>query len=192
MTCVIFVVALSDFDLTLHEDETKNRLAEAIELFDDISTTQFLKGSALILFLNKSDLFKRKIRTTSLKECPVMKDWEGPDPPLKTEDQFIKACNFIDAKFRDKNSFRERQIYSHVTVALDTDNVRHIFLNAKDVIIRQSLTRGKNVGGCGGLTWGFQYCEFFWGVLSLMSAFDVVFDSKNNNTHPALPHSHHT
>jgi len=36
VTAIIFVVASSSYDMTLREECTKNRLQEAIELFDNI------------------------------------------------------------------------------------------------------------------------------------------------------------
>ena len=58
--CVVFVASLSEFDQHLYEDETKNRLEEALELFAQISNSKWFASTALILFLNKKDLFEKK------------------------------------------------------------------------------------------------------------------------------------
>merc|ERR1712054_119401 len=48
---VVFVASLSEFDQNLYEDETKNRLDEALELFQQISNSKWFKSCSLILFL---------------------------------------------------------------------------------------------------------------------------------------------
>jgi hypothetical protein len=63
---VLFVVALSSFDQVLAEDPTVNRMADALVLFHQICTEPLLKDAGLILFLNKRDVFQKKIRKLSL------------------------------------------------------------------------------------------------------------------------------
>ena len=40
---------------------------EAIQLFDEICNSKWFRQTALVLFLNKSDLFKEKIEKVDLK-----------------------------------------------------------------------------------------------------------------------------
>ena len=61
VTAILFVAALSGYDLVLFECEHRNRLLEAIELFDDICNTTWFIDTSIILFLNKCDLFREKI-----------------------------------------------------------------------------------------------------------------------------------
>ena len=65
VNAVVFVASLSEFDQNLFEDETKNRLDEALELFQQISNSKWFQDTSLILFLNKKDLFEKKVRTAS-------------------------------------------------------------------------------------------------------------------------------
>jgi hypothetical protein len=67
---VIFCVAMSEYDRTLYEDNTKNRMHEACELFEQTMNSKWFSGSGLILFLNKSDLFKEKIKKVLLNVLP--------------------------------------------------------------------------------------------------------------------------
>ncbi len=69
VTGLIFCVAMSEYDLKLYEDETVNRMHESIMLFDEICNCQWFNDTAVILFLNKSDLFKDKIKTVDLSVC---------------------------------------------------------------------------------------------------------------------------
>jgi len=69
VTAVIFVAALSEYDLKLYEDETTNRMHEALKLFKDICNTKWFLETAVILFLNKQDIFQKKITKVPLTVC---------------------------------------------------------------------------------------------------------------------------
>lgn len=61
VNAILFLVDASSFDQTCVEDSEKNRLLDAIELFDDIWNNRFLNEVGIILFLNKIDLLNEKI-----------------------------------------------------------------------------------------------------------------------------------
>lgn len=61
VTAVLFVVALSAYDLVLFEDETTNRMDEAMDLFDEVCNQNFPK-TPFVFFFNKKDLFAEKVR----------------------------------------------------------------------------------------------------------------------------------
>ena len=53
VTAILFIAAISEYDQTLYEDDARNRLHESLDLFEKVVTSDFLKESAVILFLNK-------------------------------------------------------------------------------------------------------------------------------------------
>jgi len=59
---IIFFISLNEYDQKLREDNVTNRMSEALKLWEDISNYKLFvdSGTALILFLNKKDLFKKK------------------------------------------------------------------------------------------------------------------------------------
>ncbi len=67
VTAVIFCVALSEYDQTLREDDSQNRTKESLLLFDEICNSPWFSDTAFILFLNKVDLFKEKIKRVDLR-----------------------------------------------------------------------------------------------------------------------------
>lgn len=69
VTSVIFCVAMSEYDLKLYEDDTTNRMAESLKLFSDICNSKWFLSTAMILFLNKRDLFEEKIKKVDLSIC---------------------------------------------------------------------------------------------------------------------------
>ena len=77
VTAVIFIAALSEFDQVLMEDSRQNRMVEAIEIFPQQLTSQWFASSAMILFLNKEDLFEEKLKTKDINEVDEWEDFEG-------------------------------------------------------------------------------------------------------------------
>ena len=55
------MVASSSYNMTLREDNSQNRLREALSLFETIWNNRWLKTISVILFLNKQDLLRDKI-----------------------------------------------------------------------------------------------------------------------------------
>jgi len=137
VTAVLFVCAVSEYDQTCFEDETTNRMAEALTLFGEISNSQFFKTSSIILFLNKRDLVAEKIQHVPLKTCFL--DYEG-------KDEYEEAIKYIQQQFEARCDDKTKAIYSHVTCATDKSNVNAVFNAVKDIVIRQSLQEGGLVG----------------------------------------------
>ena len=66
---VLFCASLSAYDQKLREDDTQNRMKEAILLFDEICNSPWFRDTKFILFLNKIDLFREKIEKVPLSVC---------------------------------------------------------------------------------------------------------------------------
>lgn len=132
VTGLIFCVAMSEYDQKLYEDETVNRMHESIMLFDEICNCQWFNETAVILFLNKSDLFKQKIKTIDLKVC--FPEYEGGC-------EYQAAAQYIADKFSGLNRNPEKKIYPHITTATDTSNIQYVFKAVADIILRKSLAK---------------------------------------------------
>lgn len=61
VTAIIFVVDISSFNMTLREDHLVNRLKESLHSFRQIWINRYLYHISIILFLNKYDIFVKKI-----------------------------------------------------------------------------------------------------------------------------------
>lgn len=68
VTAIVFLAAISEYDQVLVEDETMNRMTEAINLFDTICNSKWFVNTSMILFLNKVDLFKEKLSRSNLAD----------------------------------------------------------------------------------------------------------------------------
>jgi len=124
---VIFVVDLSEFDQVSHEG-TVNRMVEALSLFDQVCNTYFRRTSIMLL-LNKSDLFREKIKTKKLNKVMEFSDFAG-DP-----DDFDECCQYFTKKFKSLNRMEEiREIFSYITCATDTRNIQLISDECRKII----------------------------------------------------------
>ncbi len=74
---MIFCVAMSEYDLKLYEDDQTNRMHESLKLFQEICNSKWFHETAMILFLNKKDLFASKLKEKDLTVCPDFKDYKG-------------------------------------------------------------------------------------------------------------------
>jgi len=129
VTAVIFVAALSEYNQSLYEDSTTNRMVEALQLFEDVCSKTYFENSPMILFLNKRDLFAEKIQRVSIKSVPDFADYNGPD---KDEEAGIDY-------FINKFKALKDDLYVHTTCATDTNNVRFVWNACKDIILKANL-----------------------------------------------------
>ncbi|KAM3955433.1 LOW QUALITY PROTEIN: G protein alpha subunit f [Aphomia sociella] len=156
---VWFLVACSDFDQMLREDETQNRLREALVLFEDVWLSRFLLQAGLIVFLNKQDILQSKI---SQGRCigdyfPDYHQYEAPGDEYNRTKLFIRSMFAnITKKKRERKALttsvesfviqevnHPRECYFHFTTATDTDNVRTVFKDVHQMILAQILN---NIG----------------------------------------------
>jgi len=130
VTAVIFCVALSEYDQTLREDETQNRMRESILLFDQIVNSPWFKSTTFILFLNKIDLFKQKIEKVDLRI--TFPNYEGGT-------DFEAASNFIKQRFLEQNQFNSHVIFTHFTCAISTENIEFVFKCVRETVLKRIL-----------------------------------------------------
>jgi guanine nucleotide-binding protein G(i) subunit alpha len=117
VTTILFLVAISEYDQLLFEDETVNRMQEALTLFDSICNSRWFIRTSIILFLNKIDRFKEKLPASPMKN--YFPDYEGGD-------DYSLACDYILNRFVSLNQHETKQIYTHFTCATDTTQIRFV------------------------------------------------------------------
>lgn len=117
VTTILFLVAISEYDQLLFEDETVNRMQEALTLFDSICNSRWFVKTSIILFLNKIDRFKEKLPVSPMKN--YFPDYEGGA-------DYAAACDYILNRFVSLNQAEQKQIYTHFTCATDTTQIRFV------------------------------------------------------------------
>lgn len=137
VSAVLFVAAISEYDQTLFEDESVNRIQEALMIFKDICNSRWFVESSMILFLNKSDLFKEKLSQVPLSVC---------FPEYTGGDDFEKAWKFIADAFLNLRRDKDKDIYVHVTCATNDDNVHFVFDSVRDIVVQKALKKSGLMG----------------------------------------------
>ena len=157
VTAIIFVAASSSFNMVLREDNTQNRLREALDLFRSIWNNRWLRTISVILFLNKQDLLEEKITSGKSKledYFPEFVHYTVPQDVLHEIEQqganreFTRAKYFIRDNFLqisqhtgqgDSKQHNAHHCYPHFTCAVDTENIRRVFNDCRDIIQRVHL-----------------------------------------------------
>jgi len=133
---VVFVASLSEFDQVLFEDETQNRLDEALDLFQQIVNSKWFKETSMILFLNKKDLFEQKLKDKTfadyLNKNEKREPYTGPN-------EMQPCADFSKKLFLERNKNADKSIYSHITTAIDTSNVKFVFSAVVGMILEANL-----------------------------------------------------
>jgi len=130
VTAIIYLTALDEYNMTLQEDITTNRLKESLDLFRDITGSQWFQDKPCVLFLNKKDIFEEKIKKHPLKEY-------YPEAEGDLED-YDRALEFIESLFKGAYAGKS-QLYKYDTCALDTTNCETVFRSVRDAIVQQSM-----------------------------------------------------
>ncbi|XVE70826.1 hypothetical protein DITRI_Ditri10aG0101600 [Diplodiscus trichospermus] len=142
VTAVIFCAAISEYDQTLFEDEQKNRMMETKELFDWVLKQPCFEKTSFMLFLNKFDIFEKKVLKVPLNVCEWFKDYH----PVSTGKQEIEhAYEFVKKKFEElyfQSTAPDRvdrvfKIYR--TTALDQKLVKKTFKLVDETLRRRNL-----------------------------------------------------
>lgn len=131
VTAIIFMVAISEYDQVLIEDEAVNRMHEALTLFDSICNSRWFVKTSIILFLNKIDLFKQK-----LPRVPISKFF----PDYRGGADYDAACNYFKRRFEALNNSESKQIYPHFTCATDTGQIKFVMDSVEKIIINNMLS----------------------------------------------------
>lgn len=95
----------------------------------------------MILFMNKRDLFREKIKTADL--TVAFPEYEGGC-------NYDNAVEFMQSKYESGVKDKNKSVFTHQTCATDTDNVKFVFESVKEIIIQNNLKNKKGLAGGGG------------------------------------------
>eukprot|EP00042_Codosiga_hollandica_P056730 m.825352 g.825352 ORF g.825352 m.825352 type:complete len:349 (+) comp59409_c0_seq7:280-1326(+) len=123
VTSIVFVIAISEYDQTLAEDPTANRMTEALTLFKHITREKAFEKASFILFLNKMDLFQEKLPRSNVSL--FFPEYKGDPTNVKAVQSFFLSL------FE-----QSRGLYPHFTCATNSDNIRHVFESVEETIFR--------------------------------------------------------
>jgi len=131
VNAVIFCASLSCYNLQLRESRDINAFDDCLDLFKEIVNTKWFINTPVILFLNKSDLFKEKIATAPLTN--YFTDYKG------SPNDYDESLNFIKRKFLSQSQNPDKMILTHVTCATDSSCIVVVFKAVRTFILNQIL-----------------------------------------------------
>ena len=130
VTAVVFVAAISEYDQVVAEDRSKNRMHEALDLFAQIVNSKHFGEAAVMIFLNKKDLFAEKIK----KVDPGT--WF---PEYKGGCNYEAAEEFFKQEFHRRVEDKDKKIYTYTTCATDTGNISAVFQSVSDIYAAEQI-----------------------------------------------------
>lgn len=171
VTAVLFVAAMSEYDQVLFEEQDRNRMRDAIQIFKELflfpPLAENFNQSALIFFFNKKDLFATKVVTKPVSGL-FPDEWAiyaqlYPEAAADTdivsrESQFVEKL-FLDQRLYDMHNplyntpeyqadlvelnriIGLKDIYTHRTCATDTNHIKVVFDVVNDIVIKRGLQR---------------------------------------------------
>jgi len=130
VTSVLFCASLIGYCQRLRECNV-SRMDEAVALFAEVSSSEYFHKSSIILFLNKMDLFREKIKTHPMKE--YLMNYESGD-------DFDKASAFVKARFLEVVT-NGTTVYSHITCAINTKNIEFVIHDVRAQVLTHITTK---------------------------------------------------
>lgn len=106
---------------------------EALMLFESIANSKYFEKSALILFLNKIDLFREKIASGRSPIGEHFPDYTGIDTDVE------EGQHFFARKFKNLVRDPDKDAYVHFTNATDTNLLDKTMKSVQDMIVQRNL-----------------------------------------------------
>ncbi|BGP16873.1 hypothetical protein JCM10213_007320 [Rhodosporidiobolus nylandii] len=127
---LLFVLAISEFPQKLYEDESVSRIAEATTLWQSISNSRWFSKASVILFLNKTDLFRQKLELYKLSD--YIPEYQGPN-------DWASTTAFLAHRFGEMYTNPNRALIVHLTCATDSSQIRTVLAAVQEQIIATNL-----------------------------------------------------
>eukprot|EP00968_Pinguiococcus_pyrenoidosus_P021625 scaffold2862_cov272-Pinguiococcus_pyrenoidosus.AAC.9 len=122
---VIFIAALSEYNQLLAENDTENRMVDAIDEFDRTINSNAFFGRAVILFLNKVDLFREKVHVVPIESVAEFQDFNAAD--YDPNDVVESGKQYFKDKFLERDDAKShRMIHTHFTCATDRKSMEKL------------------------------------------------------------------
>lgn len=131
VTTVIFVLAISEYDQELFEDRRVNRVHESLMLLQTLVNYKDFKNTPFMIFLNKTDLFREKVKRSPMKK--YLPTYDGK--PFDYQDGINYFRKLIFSLKRNGN----QSIYLYETTATDTTLMKKMIATMADIFLQDNL-----------------------------------------------------
>eukprot|EP00485_Elphidium_margaritaceum_P002363 CAMPEP_0202688134 /NCGR_PEP_ID=MMETSP1385-20130828/3660_1 /ASSEMBLY_ACC=CAM_ASM_000861 /TAXON_ID=933848 /ORGANISM="Elphidium margaritaceum" /LENGTH=423 /DNA_ID=CAMNT_0049343033 /DNA_START=50 /DNA_END=1321 /DNA_ORIENTATION=+ len=140
---VIYVVAISEYDMTCFEDSNTLRLHEALTLFADVLKKGFMQDKSVTIFFNKYDLFQEKLKDPEQATIDEFFDDFPADAknPRNADDVVEFVYKKFVALYNEAHTSSISPPHFHCTYALDTEQVDKLMVGMQTDLIKRNLKR---------------------------------------------------
>ena len=111
----------------------QNQMSEALNLFDNIVNSSWFERTAVILFLNKMDLFRVKVESGQSPIANSFADFKGAPTDVKA------GQDYFASRFKMLVRNPRKETYIHYTNATDTDLLKKTMASVQDMIVQRNL-----------------------------------------------------
>ncbi|KAF9527656.1 G-protein alpha subunit [Crepidotus variabilis] len=132
---IIFLAPVSCFDERLSEDSRVNRLEDSFLLWRSICSSKLLARTCMILFLNKCDLLRKKLKAGVLVKKYLPSYGDRPNDPSS-------VVKYLREKFKEilrQHSPEPRSSYFYATSVVDTKATASTIKAVRDSILKDYL-----------------------------------------------------
>jgi len=136
---VIYFAGLDEYNMQSIEEPGKTKMQISLEVFSEVAKTVEKQQVCLLLFLNKIDLFEKKMldehHTSDYKK--FFPDYKGEPENLE------KCCHYIRDKFiasAGPEISENLEVYTHIMCALDTEAITTVFEAVKENIFMKRIS----------------------------------------------------
>jgi hypothetical protein len=127
---IMFIINVADYDQTLSEESSRNRLQADFDLFDSVANTPGFKEMPIILFLNQVDEFKKKLGSIAMRD--FFPDYmDGPD--------YASDVGYVVKKLVELSPRTNSQIYVHVVDEAQIKMLDFLIEAVKDILEQQAV-----------------------------------------------------
>ncbi|BGP25273.1 guanine nucleotide-binding protein subunit alpha [Rhodotorula toruloides] len=127
---LLFVLAISEYNQMLYEDETVSRISEATTLWQSIANSKWFALCSIILFLNKIDIYRQKLELYKLSD--YIPEYTGPNT-------YEATTRFLAHRFSELYTNPTRPLIMHLTCATDASQIRTVFAAVQEQILANNL-----------------------------------------------------
>ncbi|TFY56250.1 hypothetical protein EVJ58_g7753 [Rhodofomes roseus] len=142
VNAVMFLCPISSFDQVLSEDRLTNRLVDSLKLWKTICSSKLLENATFILFMNKSDILRKKLEAGVCFATHVEQYKDQPND-FEHVSSYIRK---ILLSIHKECSPKKRSIHAHTTCATDTIMMSHVLGSVRDIILMNALEQTHLIG----------------------------------------------
>ena len=108
-----------------------NRLIESLNIFETIVNNRCFRRITIIIFFNKYDLLQEKIHTSNISN--FFPNFRGNPVNL----DHVKG--FLIGLYDEVRRNQHQDFYHHFTMATNTENIKKVFKDVKDSILKTHI-----------------------------------------------------